>query len=215
MTGYTMKKHIACVRASLGLGLALLLPLSGCAVDGGLDEAAQPILPADDDRVTEGALRPSADLAGLSAVEMERLGVGDFDLEAFRAAIDAAASRTAASAAPLYSSKVITEAFAEVLVGATVARAARVGRDEVVPRGRLACGAPGQDECPKRFVAAVSQHDDHFAQAIAQIVSGLHGRVSGVHVTVWKVSRGGVEEPGAITLHGLVRGRLIGVVYYL
>ena len=43
----------------------------------------------------------------------------------------------------------------------------------------------------------------------------MHGAVPGLRVTVWKVSRGGVEEPGAITLHGRSGGRLVGVVYYL
>ena len=80
---------------------------------------------------------------------------------------------------------------------------------------RPACGGAGEDECPKRFVAVVSQHDNDFAQAIAQIVGPMHGAVPGLRVTVWKVSRGGVEEPGAITLHGRSGGRLVGVVYYL
>lgn len=210
-----MKNRIA--RASLALGLLALLPLGGCAPADGDDlaELAQPASLPEGDRVAEGALRPPTDLPDAGALVLERVGAGDFDVDAFRAAITAAAGRTAASAASIASGKEVSAETAEALVAAAVARAARVGRDEVVAAARPACGGAGEDECPKRFVAVVSQHDNDFAQAIAQIVGPMHGAVPGLRVTVWKVSRGGVEEPGAITLHGRSGGRLVGVVYYL
>lgn len=215
MTGSIMKNRIA--RTALALGLLALAPLTGCAPADGDDlaELAQPAMLPEDDRIAEGSLRPSTDLSGAGERVLERVGLGDFDAQAFRDAITAAAARTAASAAPLSTDKLVSEAQAEAIVAAVIARAAHVGRDAVTARGRAACGAAGEDECPKAFVAAVSQHDNTFAQAIAQSVGQLQGPARGLRVTVWKVLRGGVEEPGAITLHGLVGGRLLGVVYYL
>jgi hypothetical protein len=69
--------------------------------------------------------------------------------------------------------------------------------------------------CPERFSAAVSQYHNNDAYAVEPIVAPLHAVVPDLRVAVWKVTHDRVDEFRAITLHGSLRGRLVGVVYYL
>ncbi len=182
-----------------------------------------------------GAARPApaapaaSTLAPSGAAADHAIEVGSglvFDRDRFAEAVAEAARANDADASALPSREVFQlgglrgeapgfEASIALRVRELVARAAGASASGLTAADDVACGPSGDAACPKRFVQMVSRHNNGFAQAVAPLVRRLPAAAADLRVTLWKVERNGVQQPGAVTFHGRIGDRLVGIVFFL
>lgn len=232
-----MRTHTARIaRSTLFAGCFALLALSGCApVDGAGDVSELSArdgngLPVLDDRLGApppsaldpssvlpdgvGAARPSLDLRAPSAIADGAIGSlpPAFDRDAFAAAVERAGSKHAPGVASLPGDPAANGKAAQDAVRGVVARSFDGDGSQVEGDVR---------ECPADPIGCASMFSRHVAGfngglslALDPLALRLVARASDLRVTAWTATRGGAVSDLAVTLHGRVNGRVVGVVVF-
>lgn len=197
---------------SLAATLALL-PVAGCAPvtdESAVDELteARGEAPAADAPTTPRA--PLAEPAGGALPDrLPMARASSAPRVAFEDAVVAAGSAHGASVAPLPAAKAYDETQLGVVARRAVALAVGAPVAQVEVADRTAC-APEVD-CVKSFTGVVARYDRDLARSLAAAVARLPAGVTELPATSWSLPYAAREA--AVTLHGRLDGRLIGVVF--
>lgn len=232
-TDITARVAVTCVRSTLFAGCLALLGLAGCApvgeavdvsevraVDGNglpvvaerapFDRASSPA-----ERLADGvAARPSAPRVAVPSVFADGASAVSvaFDRERFAAEVAAAGAKHVPGVASLPGALLGDPAALDDAAAEVVARAASLDVKRV--DGDVRTCADDPEGCVWAFSRELAGFNGDLSLALHPVAQQLLRVASDLRVARWTATERGVTRDLAVTLHGRVGGRLVGIVVF-
>lgn len=136
-----------------------------------------------------------------------------FNVDAFQNTVDRVATEHDVRAAALPTLAIGNPGEARDLVQGLVAWSSGV-EPMMVRADPAQCGYGDEGDCARAFLYTLHGTDGAFAQAVTPAIHRLASAARDLETTVWTPTRGREDLPDAVTLHGRVEGRLVGLIVF-